>query len=189
MPRCYDAHVRALALLVLCGCRSILGIEDVDVIQLGDPDASTSDDAREIDASPFDGSNGCPAMYQTLPSSGPRGHRYLQTPAPGNWLDLRDFCTAIGGFLAFPDGSNAANAQLELTALINFSGPGTWIGVSDLAIEGTFRTSLNQTLSAATSSFVQGGNTMQNDCASAQSNQFNIEDCSNMHKAVCECVP
>ena len=189
MPRCYDGHVRALALLVVCGCRSILGIEDVDVIQLGDPDANGNEVGTGGEMPPDVPNLGCPTMYQALPMSGPRGHRYLQTPTPGNWLDMRDFCAAIGGFLAFPDGTNANNAQLELTALITFSGMGTWIGVTDVGTEGSFRTSLNMPVSAATTSFIQGGNTMQNDCASAQANQFTIEDCLNSHKAVCECVP
>ena len=177
--------------MVLCGCRSILGIEDVDVIDLGDPDAANRDSAVDggedspSDATPL----GCPSMFQTLPNSGPRGHRYLQAPASANWLDMRDFCVAVGGFLAFPDGNNPQNAQLELAALIAFSGNGTWIGVTDVGTEGTFRTSLNQIVSAATSSLIQGGNSMQNDCATAQTDRLNIEDCSNSHKAVCECVP
>lgn len=182
--------MRALALTVLCGCRSILGIEDVDVIDLGDPDAAFDSGVDSVDSNPFDATPvGCPSMYQTLPNSGPRGHRYLQAPAPGNWLDLRDFCVAVGGFLAFPDGNNAQNAQLELAALIAFSGNGTWIGVTDVGTEGTFRTSLNQIVSAATASLIQGGNSMQSDCATAQTDRLNIEDCLNNHKAVCECVP
>ena len=191
MPRCYDGLVRAFALTVLCGCRSILGIEDVDVIDLADPDANPIDSIHDAtnDAPALDGANGCPASFMALPNSGPRGHRYRETPSPGGWLDMRDFCATVGGFLAFPDGSNTANAQQELTALITLSGNGLWIGVNDLGTEGTFRTSLNQTLSAVTSSFIQGGNSMQNDCAVAQTDKFNIEDCGNTHNAVCECVP
>lgn len=153
-----------------------------------DPDAASPGDGP-VDARFVDAALGCPAMYQPLPNSGPRGHRYLQTPAPGGWLEMRDFCQSIGGFLAFPDGSTAANAQLELTALITLAGNGTWIGVTDLGTEGTFRNAFDQNVSAATATFLQGGNSQQSDCAAAQTDKFNIEDCANNHKAVCECVP
>jgi hypothetical protein len=133
---------------------------------------------------------GCRADYMALPNSGPRNHRYLLVNPTASWSAQRDFCAANMGYLAFPDGTNTANAQLELDALRLFAGDGAWVGVNDIATEGQYRTSLNMPASTSTQALMNlAGNPNQQDCMFINTTTLNHTDCNNTRKAVCECVP
>jgi hypothetical protein len=184
--------MRALALIALTGCRSILGIEDVVVPT---PDDASLDDSRD-DASLVDAPTeappmGCPASYMTLPSSGPRGHRYLLVTSNAPWMMQRNLCISMSGFLAFPDGATLPDAQAELAAISALAGDNVWLGVDDLAVEGQYRNSLGQPISAITNMLINfgGPNPGPRDCMINLNNTLQNEDCGNQRKTVCECIP
>jgi len=134
----------------------------------------------------------CPATgYDVLPNSGPRGRKYKLLDTPATWPTHRDFCAATDGtFMAFPDGTNLANAQLELAALRVLAGDGAWVGVNDLTTEGSYRTSLNQAVSASTAGLITTmGNPNATDCLVINTTTLDDADCTTARKAVCECVP
>ncbi|MBA3821768.1 MAG: C-type lectin domain-containing protein [Deltaproteobacteria bacterium] len=134
---------------------------------------------------------GCKATYMALPSSGPRGHRYLLQNANLTWVQHRDACAADGAFLAFPDGATLADAQAELAALMTLAGVNSWVGIADQITEGAYRTSLNQPVSAVTMMLIVtgGGNPNGQDCLVGTGTTITDESCNDMRKAVCECVP
>ena len=173
------------ALLALSGCRSILGIEDVETATPSDgAPADVGFDA--IDAPP-DGHIACPSGYVMLPNSGSRGHRYrLASPGAKEWVQQRNFCMTDGGFLAFPDGAQAAQ---ELSAIVTLGGLNVWIGVDDRVVEGDYVTSLNMPASAATTALIGAGGPGNDDCLIGTTTAMQDEDCSVSHPAVCECVP
>ncbi|MBA3499684.1 MAG: C-type lectin domain-containing protein [Myxococcota bacterium] len=133
---------------------------------------------------------GCRADYVALANSGPRAHRYLLVNVTGTWSVQRDFCVANMGFLAFPDGTNLANAQLEHDALRTLAADGAWVGVNDIVTEGQYRTSLNMPASASTQALMNlGGNPNPADCMFINTTTLNHTNCGDDRKAVCECVP
>jgi hypothetical protein len=136
---------------------------------------------------------GCRADYMALPNSGPRGHRYLAVATNATWPQQRDFCVANMGFLAFPDGTTLANAQLELSAIVTFGGTNLWVGVNDIGgtgQEGKYKTSLNMNVSTITAMLItESGNSNNEDCLAGTATTMNDEDCATTRKAVCECVP
>ena len=192
MPRCYDGHMRAaFALIALTGCRSILGIEEAmlpppeDAVDDGGADADLFDAA--VDVLPM----GCPAGYMALPNSGPRGHRYMLVPTNAPWMTQRNLCISMSGFLAFPDGATLPDAQAELAAIGALAGDNVWLGVDDLAIEGQYRNSLGQPISAITNMLLSAGgpNPGPRDCMISNNNELVYEDCGLARRTVCECVP
>ena len=133
---------------------------------------------------------GCRADYAVLPNSGPRNHRYLLIAATGSWNAQRDFCAANMGYLAWPDGTSLANAQLELNALRTLAGDLAWVGVNDIVTEGTYLTSLNTTASTFTQMLMNlGGNPNPTDCFFINNTTLDDANCGDLRKAVCECVP
>lgn len=133
---------------------------------------------------------GCRSDYMVLPNSGPRNHRYLLVNTTASWTVQRDFCAANMGYLAWPDGANAADAQLELNALRVFAGDLAWVGVNDIVTEGTYRTSLNTPASAITQGLINiAGNSNPTDCFFINNTTLDDANCGDLRKAVCECVP
>jgi hypothetical protein len=136
---------------------------------------------------------GCRADYMVLPNSGPRGHRYLAVATAATWPQQRDFCVANMGYLAFPDGTTLANAQMELSAIVTLGGTDLWVGVNDIGgpgQEGKYKTSLNVAVSAITQMLItESGNSNNEDCLAGITTTMNDEDCAVAKKAVCECVP
>jgi len=136
---------------------------------------------------------GCGANFVTLASSGPRGHKYLVINTTGTWQVQRDACSAMNSWLAFPDGANATDAQMELVAVntaVGGNGLG-WMGVNDILQEGQYRTSLNTATSAVTNMLmnVGGGGSNGKDCLASNAADMTDEDCDTLRKAVCECMP
>jgi C-type mannose receptor len=150
---------------------------------VGDSDAGMSadavDDARSPDAL------GCPSGYSTLPGVPTRQYRKLLTTAP--WTNHRTACEAEGGniYLAIPDD------MTELSAIVTFAGADSWIGIDDIAVEGTF-----QTVRGTTPTFLpwapgEPDNAGNQDCVEvlAASSKFATLNCSAPRIAVCECEP
>ncbi|MBA3503700.1 MAG: C-type lectin domain-containing protein [Myxococcota bacterium] len=182
--------MRALALLALTGCRSILGIEDGTELPPPGADSGGSD-GNVVDGSVDSGLNGCPPDFMPLPNSGPRGHRYRREPSPNNWVKMRDACAQEGSFLAFPDGASGNVAQLELDAIVTFAGNGVWLGITDVTNEGSYRTSLDLPASMVTLSLITSAGSPQiEDCVVGSSAMTATdEDCTDIRLGVCECVP
>jgi hypothetical protein len=116
-PRCPDGQV----------CDPV---RDVCVASI-EPDAPEDpaiDAPVAIDAGPPDADR-CPGGYVMLASL---PHRYRQVDEPMTWAGARDTCAAEGAYLAIPDGDE------EAAAIALFDD--TWIGITDVAAEGTWVT-------------------------------------------------
>jgi len=134
----------------------------------------------------------CPGTgYAALPNSGPRGHHYKALMNLANWSQHRDACAAEGTFLAFPDGTNATNAGLELAALRVVLLDAAWVGINDLAVEGAYVNSLNMPVSAVTGGLINtgGGNPNGVDCLIINTTTMEDANCGDTRKAACECIP
>ena len=132
----------------------------------------------------------CPTGYAPLPNSGPRSHMYKLLSSPATWPQQRDACAAELTFLAFPDGANATDANLELAALRALANEGAWVGVNDIANEGMYQTSLNQPASAVTRGLINlNDNPMGTDCIVIDDTDLDDANCTNTRAGVCECIP
>lgn len=133
---------------------------------------------------------GCRADYMVLPNSGTRGHRYFLIDTTGTWPVQRDACLTNMGFMAFPDGPQAA---MELSAVVTFGGAGLWMGVNDIGgngQEGKYKNSLGMNASTQTQALItESGNSNNEDCLAGTATTMTDEDCTNARKTVCECVP
>jgi hypothetical protein len=110
--------------MFVCGCRTLLGIDDVVVTEPSDALDGAEDPIS--DADPL----ACPPDY--IPT-GPS--RYRMVTAGANWLTAQADCRddATGTHLAIPE--TAAERQV-LADMV--SGASRWLGVTDRITEGTF---------------------------------------------------
>ena len=107
---------------------------------------------------------------------------------PEGCLDIIAACQADGAnvYLAVPDDAT------ELQAILTLAGSDVWVGVSDIAVEGSFVTVLGAAATflpwAAGQPDNSGGGS---DCVTALSASATYDDkrCSNAAIAVCECEP
>jgi hypothetical protein len=133
----------------LAGCRQLFGIDDTQVVtDARSPDAPTT----SSDATPDGGGNQpdgrfgpdggidappalCPITY-TLQHG---GHFYRSTAFDAMWQVASDNCAADGAntHLAIPDD------EAENTAIAQWVANHAWIGISDIAVEGFYRTVLD----------------------------------------------
>ena len=137
-----------------------------------------------IDAPP----TGCPSGYNTI-TGGQAGHSYRRITATDTWQTQAAFCaaTSASAYLAIPEDLGELQAISTLAATTRY-----WIGISDLATEGTFLTVKN-----ATPAFLpwetgapDNGPPPEN-CVEAVSatSQINDAKCNIQQIAVCECGP
>lgn len=133
---------------------------------------------------------GCRADYMALANSGTRGHRYFLINTTGTWTAQRDACLTNMGYMAFPDGPQAA---MELSAVVTLGGVGLWMGVNDIGgngQEGKFKNSLGMMASTQTQALItESGNSNNEDCLAGTATTMTDEDCTTARKTVCECVP
>lgn len=136
-----------------------------------------------IDAPP---QAGCPAGYDTI-SGGEGTHKYKVLTATANWQTQRDACAATSpsAYIAIPGDATELAALLTASAATR-----QWVGVTDLAVEGTFLD-----VKGATPGFLPWGPAEPNnpnpgeDCVSADGTEFQTDKCSLQFRAVCECEP
>lgn len=118
---------------------------------------------------------------------GTLAHRYRAIPAATNHAAQRTACAADGGYLAIPDDAE------ELAAVLDLAGGGAWIGVDDLATEGSYVTVRGQPASFLPWSPGEptGPAMPAEDCVriSGSTRQLRDEACGNAYRAVCECEP
>lgn len=133
---------------------------------------------------------GCRADYMALANSGTRGHRYFLIDTTASWTMQRDACLTNMGYMAFPDGPQAA---MELSAVVTLGGTGLWVGVNDIGgngQEGKYKNSLGAMASTQTQALItESGNSNNEDCLAGTATTMTDEDCNNLRKTVCECVP
>lgn len=142
------------------------------------------DGPSNIDASIDAPTGGCPAGYMTLPGA---PHMYKLVTQTSTWNAAVSGCaaTAPTAYLAIPDDANELAA---MTTLAGGSAP-YWVGVDDVATEGTWLTVKNapQTFLPWAPNHPTTNPTNKNDCVRVATNQFTDEACNNQHAAVCEC--
>jgi len=169
----------AAALVLLCGCRGLLGIDGI-----GDqPPPDVPGDPP--DPNPDVPSNACPAEFVPV---GPFPHRYLKVTGPDNYISQLTDCAAFGStiYLAIPDDAD------EMLALDVLAQEDFWVGIDDRQIENQF-----VTVKGTPATFLPWANGEPNnlngsqDCvrARAQSTEIVDDDCDNTLPAVCECEP
>ena len=153
---------------------------------VGDVDGGTSggDGAHPRDGNP-DGL-GCPAGYTAVPGAPNRLYRKLLTAAA--WTSHSTACEAEGAnvYLAIPDD------MTELSALVTFAGADFWIGIDDMAVEGTFKTVRGGTPTFLPWAAGEPDNNPGNqDCVDVLVASSKIETlaCTTARIAVCECEP
>jgi hypothetical protein len=135
---------------------------------------------------PLEGGGGCPATYTMV---GTQAHQYREI-ANGQWMGSRDACATDGAnvYLWLPDD------QTELDEVLAFSGTaGTWLGINDIATEGTFVTVKNTTptfLPFAGGEPDNGAPAGDEDCLRVNAGKlFEDRTCTTNNAVICECEP
>ena len=130
-----------------------------------------------------DAPSGCPGTYVVV--SGAPGHRYRLLPQTGNWQTQRDRCATDGTYMVVPDDAG------ELAAMVTIAGTKFWVGVTDTAVEGTFKTVLGVNATFLPWAPTQPDNKSPGeDCVAASTtNLYSDERCSLSMRTICECQP
>lgn len=137
------------------------------------------------------GGSACPAAYTTLPNAGT--HKYSKIGNAQAWATQRSRCAADATssgkmvYLAIPDDMAEIQAIVTLSA-----GTNTWVGLNDMATEGTFKT--EKATDATFLPWLPPNEPTESgpgeDCVSAlQSGQIQTDRCTELFLAVCECEP
>ena len=153
----------------------------------GGGDAPVSGDGTGSDTA----SAGCPSGYVALPGL-TTTHLYKLLTITNDWSQQQAACrlTTQAANLAIPDDAT------ELTALDTFAGgiPTYWIGVDDMATEGTFVTVLNTAQTFLPWDVGQpdnSGGAGGSDCVEVLTATAKFDDvrCNSNLAAICECIP
>jgi hypothetical protein len=151
----------------------------------GGPDTNMPGDGSTTDMPPA----GCPSGYTPL-TGGQTGHLYKLAGGAENWTTQESACqlTSSSSHLAVPDD------QAELTALDGLAATNHWLGITDAAVEGTWRNVLN-----ANQTFLPWQPPAPDNNAPGQgedcveglpaTNTINDRRCQDKLPAVCECAP
>jgi len=184
-------------LLGLVGCRQLAGIVDTEEVSdapTSRVDAGPTPDGSDVmvpDAPPGTIDAAADAMAVTCPVSYVEAigtHRYRVISTTTTWAVAQASCAADGTatYLAIPD-DDVENAQLAMVL-----GGESWIGVSDLAVEGEFRNVLGQLqlFHPWETGEPDGAN---QDCVAmrtdggGQSGAWRDDQCTVLYRYVCEC--
>lgn len=174
----------APALVVLCGCRGILGIHGLadGPPDTAPPDGTSPDGAG--DGVPDVPAGICPADFIQLPGGSPHVYRLASGPAIFN--SQLDNCAAlsIAAYLAIPDD------QPELDGLVGLAATSIWVGIDDLQTEGTYRTVIGQVATFLPFAVSEpDGTPLQNCLFADDQSQLHDQSCSSNLPAICECEP
>jgi len=132
---------------------------------------------------PPDAPMGCPASYITIAAA--PGHRYKLITTAGSWQTRHDTCALDGTYMVVPDDAN------ELAAVVTLAGTAIWVGVTDTAVEGTFKTVLGVPATYLPWAAGQRDDKAPGeDCVQAAlTNLYSDERCNLSARTVCECAP
>jgi len=140
-----------------------------------------------------DGGGNCPAGFAAL--SGVATHEYKLIGTSFDWQTQHDACAGMGAnvYLAVPDDAT------ELGAIITASASASvWVGIDDIATEGTYVTSNGGTFDPMSALWDTANGEPDNpgpqggqDCVAGNqaSGLLSTEKCSQGRVAVCECEP
>jgi hypothetical protein len=140
-----------------------------------------------IDA-PGDGhtadAHGCPAGYISLGGS---QHLYNKVAVAAAWMNHKTGCTGEGAnvYLAIPDDG------IELGNILMLAGANAWIGIDDIAVEGSYQTVLGAPAGFLPWAPGEPDNSGNQDCVEAlmATSKIATLGCNNQLIAVCECEP
>jgi hypothetical protein len=124
----------------------------------------------------------CPSDHVAVGSS---GHRYKRLGTV-SWDQAQAMCAqaSAGTYLLIPDDAT------ELTELAGIASPPFWIGLDDLAAQGTFMTVKNVRATFTPWATGEPSTRAGADCVRAISaTQIATDLCSNRRAAICECEP
>jgi C-type mannose receptor len=128
---------------------------------------------------------GCPSGFAALP--GVPSHLYDKLITAAGWSNHKTACESQGAnvYLAIPDD------MTELSALVTNAGQDVWVGIDDIAVEGTFVTVRNATPPFLPWAPGEPDNAGNQDCVEilAASSQVATLACSQSRIAICECEP
>ena len=173
----------APALVLLCGCRGLLGIDGVS--NPPPPDTGTSIDMAGDPGGDGPAMLGCPGDFVNIPGAG--AHLYKLLIAADDWSMQVENCELVGNnvYLAIPDD------LAELSGIHSLTTAAFWIGIDDLAMENTF-----VTVKGAAAMFLPWAGNQPNDlnnqdCVAVLNGGLNFDDqrCADAQAAVCECEP
>jgi hypothetical protein len=128
---------------------------------------------------------GCLVGYATLTGVPDRAYRRIDTST--SWEGQVAACRADGAnvYLAIPDDAT------ELQAILTLASSDVWVGISDIATEGSFVTVLGGVPASPPWAAMQPDDLGGSDCVLALSASASYDDrrCSTSAIAVCECEP
>ena len=148
-----------------------------------------------IDTMPDVPVGNCPSTYVAVTG---QTHLYRVISATAGWTTQQGLCDADMGttYLAVP------NDQAELSAILTTANANAWVGVNDMATEGTYVTSNGGTLAANSALWDGTDSEPDNDPETGTGNnnshcvvglqslgRLADDKCDNMYVAVCECEP
>lgn len=138
--------------------------------------AATTDAATDAPAM-------CPSTYMTISGGGTHVYGKLATAAA--WQTQVNLCVAASpkAYLAIP----ASNS--ELSGIRGLAGADSWVGIDDMATQGTYVTVTN--MAATYLPWAPGQPDNSGRCVKSEvfSNRIATVDCATQLVAVCECVP
>ena len=125
---------------------------------------------------------GCAVDYLTI-TGGQAGRRYKRRGNLATWDQHRSACVSEGGHLTIPGDAT------ELAAIVTLGAAATFVGISDVAVEGSWRDVLG--VPATFLPWASGQPDDDNpgeDCVRASGTTLTDERCSRTGIAVCECI-
>ncbi|MFN0249804.1 MAG: C-type lectin domain-containing protein [Kofleriaceae bacterium] len=141
-------------------------------------------DAGVVDA-PVDTAALCPSSYAAV-AGGPTNRVYRAINVPATWGAQRTACAADGAnaYLAIPDD---AAELMAIDTLVNVGD--YWIGVNDVATEGTYLNVKDEVQAFLPWDADQPNNTNNSDCVEVDENNqmWNDTMCGTAQPAICEC--
>jgi hypothetical protein len=196
----YDSSVRTVACLLFvaaCGFRSSgasSGGRDATVAH--DDAASNSDAATGIDAPIADATADsptipCPTDYVTLPGTSGRYKVFAWSSNPNNnrsqpWITAAATCSGEGTHLAFPASASEA-AAIEAVVAVDPASPYIWAGLTDAALEGTWKTSLGTAASYLPWASGQPNGATSANCALEAGGKLYDWTCATPYPFLCQC--
>ena len=178
------------------GCRQLFGIEDTAVgddaaadAAMHGPDGAPDAKTPETIDAPTNQSDAAPVLCPLEYIYPYGGHMYRFAGLGEDWMFARDDCAddTPGTYLAIPDD------PLENNQISQWTGQRAWIGISDLAVEGTLITVLGQPLVFTNWENGNPNNDATNDCvimreaSGANPGTWRVESCNNNRPYFCEC--
>jgi hypothetical protein len=154
-------------------------------------DAATPDDAAVADAVFDSPASLCPGDYVNLPGMSAKYKAFSWSANPGNdrsqpWLNAAAICSGEGTHLAFPADASEATA-LQAAVAVAPNSPFFWAGLTDAAVEGSWRTSLGAIASYLPWDVGQPNGGTSANCALEGAGKLYDWQCTTPYPFLCRC--